>query len=278
MKCALMLWKDRVITVSAVQEAHGAGCLIKLKAKENRSTGKKTTAYAAFSSTHWKDDTNTFLKSVMTLSTTDMDAITDLVKLAAKKVMRMEEKGSALTINDDDDNDIVLCNSSGSSESSVHENGVSAAQILRWKRHGMFSYFLPCYMVSNVGFKSPKQQEWQPPLTHTKSKFVIKTWVKTIILMSGTITPHALGVLKLTLRCTTVSTTLTLTPQCVIKAAVQGCTILLVMANLSLYDAMKNTLTPEVRSKALILRWMLFLLQRTLPLSPHHLCIPFQYF
>jgi len=90
-----MLWKDRAITVSAVQEARGAGCSIKLKAKENRSMGKKTTAYAAFSSTHWKDNTNTFLKSVMTLSTTDMDAITNLAKLAAKKVMRTEEKGSA---------------------------------------------------------------------------------------------------------------------------------------------------------------------------------------
>jgi len=96
--------------------------------------------------------------------------------------------------------------------------------------------------------------------------------------MSGTITPHALGVLKLTLRCTTISTTSTLAPQCIIKAAVQGCTILLVMASLGLYDTMKNTLTLEVRSKALILRWTLFLLQQTLPLSPHHLCIPFQYF
>ena len=175
MKCALMLWKDRAITVSAVQEACGAGCSIKLKAKENRSTGKKTTAYAAFSGTHWKDDTNTFLKSVMTLSTADMDAITDLAKLAAKKVMRTEEKGSAPTVNDDNDNDIVLCNGSGSSESSAHEDGVGAAQIPRWKRHGTFSYFLLCYMVSNVGFKSPKQQERQPPLTHAKSKFVIKT-------------------------------------------------------------------------------------------------------
>lgn len=175
MKRALMLWKDRAITVSAVQEARGAGCSIKLKAKENRSTGKKTTAYAAFSGTHWKDDTNTFLKSVMTLSTADMDAITDLAKLAAKKVMRTEEKGSAPTINDDDDNDIVLCNGSGSSESSAHEDGVGAAQIPRWKRHGTLSYFLPRYMISNVGFKSPKQQERQPPLTHAKSKFVIKT-------------------------------------------------------------------------------------------------------
>jgi len=91
--------------------------------------GKKTTAYAAFSGTHWKDDTNTFLKSVMTLSTTDMDAITDLAKLAAKKVMRTEEKGLAPTVNNDDNNNIVLCNGSGSLESSVHKDGVGAAQI-----------------------------------------------------------------------------------------------------------------------------------------------------
>jgi len=91
------------------------------------------------------------------------------------------------------------------------------------------------------------------------------------------ITPHALGVLKLTLRCVTVTTTLTYAPQCVIKAAVQAHTILLVIANLGLYDAMKNTLTQEVRSKALILRWTLFLLQWTSPLSLHCLCIHFQY-
>ena len=175
MKCALMLWKDRAITVSTVQEACGAGCSIKLKAKENRSTGKKTTTYTAFSGTYWKDDTNTFLKSVMTLSNADMDTITDLAKLAAKKVIKTEEKGSAPTVNNDNNDNIVLCNSSESLESSEHKDEVGAAQILRWKRNGTFSYFLPHYMVSNVGFKSPKQQEQQSPLIHMKSKFVIKT-------------------------------------------------------------------------------------------------------
>ena len=111
----------------------------------------------------------------MTLSNADMDAITNLAKLAAKKVIKTEEKGSAPTVNDDDNDDIVLCNSSESSESIAHEDEVSAAQILQWKRHSTFSYFLPRYMVSNVGFKSPKQREQQSPLIHAKSKFVIKT-------------------------------------------------------------------------------------------------------
>ena len=83
MKHALMLWKDGAITVSAIQDAHGTRCSIKLKARENKIMGKKTTAYAAFSSTHQKDNTNKFLKLVMTLSTKDMDTITDLAKAAA---------------------------------------------------------------------------------------------------------------------------------------------------------------------------------------------------
>jgi len=258
MKRALMLWKDRAITVSAVQEACGAGCSIKLKAKENKSTGKKTTAYAAFSGTHWKDDTNTFLKSVMTLSTEDMDTITDLAKIAAKRVMKTEEKASTLTVNDDDDDDdIILCNGSESSESSTHEDGVSAAQIPQWKSHRTFSHFLLRYMVSNVVFKLPKQRDQQSPPIHMKSEFVIKTWIERILLTSGTITPYVLGILKLTLRCTTITVTSTLAPQCIIKPAVRARAIVLIMANLSLCVAMKNTLT------------------RTLPLPLHHLRVAF---
>ena len=129
MKHALQLWKDGAITVSTVEEARGAGCSIKLKARENKSMGKKTTAYTAFSGTHWKDDTNRFLKLVMTLSTKEMNKITNLAKAAAKKVTKTEERASALSIDDDNDDDnIVLCNESESSES-MHEDEASITQV-----------------------------------------------------------------------------------------------------------------------------------------------------
>ena len=70
-----MHWKDEAITISAVQDVCGANCSIKLKAKENKSMGKKMTTYAAFSSTHWKDNTNKFLKSIMALNNNDDDGI-----------------------------------------------------------------------------------------------------------------------------------------------------------------------------------------------------------
>jgi len=63
----------------------------------------------------------------MTLSNANMDAITNLAKLAAKKVIKTEEKGSALTVNNDDNDNIVLCNSSESLESSAHKDEVSVA-------------------------------------------------------------------------------------------------------------------------------------------------------
>ena len=172
MKRALMHWKDGAITISAVQDARGANCSIKLKAKENKSTGKKTTTYAAFSGTHWKDDTNKFLKSITALSTEDMDTITDLAKAAAKKAMRAEGKASVLTIDDDDnDDDGILRNGS---ESSEHEDE-GGAQAPQWKSHCMFSDFLPHYTMSNMVFKLPKQGDQQPPLILVKSEFVIKT-------------------------------------------------------------------------------------------------------
>lgn len=155
MKRALLLWKDRAITVNAVQEARGAGCSIKLKARENKSTGKKTTAYAAFSGTHWKDDTNRFLKSAMTLSDEEMDDVTNLAKAATKKVTKTEERASAIPIDDDnDDNDIVLCNGSESPES-THEDG---APVPQWRSRCKFSHFLTCYK-SNIVFKLPKQRD-----------------------------------------------------------------------------------------------------------------------
>ena len=148
MKRALMLWKDREITVSAVQDARGGRRSIKLKGRANKSTGRETTAYAAFSGTHWKDDTNKFLKSVMTLSTEDMDVITDLAKTAAKKVMKVEGKASTLTIDDDDnDADVILCNGSESSEHSTREDGDGATRVPRWKSHCTFLHFLSYYTV-----------------------------------------------------------------------------------------------------------------------------------
>jgi 3-oxoacyl-(acyl-carrier-protein) synthase len=172
MKHALMHWKDGAITISAVQDACGANCSIKLKAKENKSMGKKMTTYAAFSGTHWKDNTNKFLKSIMALSTEDMDVITDLAKVAAKKAMRAEGKALVLTIdNDDNDDNGILCNGS---ESSEHEDE-GGAQALQWKSHHMFLDFLLHYMVSNMVFKLPKQGDQQPPLILMKSEFIIKT-------------------------------------------------------------------------------------------------------
>ena len=158
MKRALLLWKDRAITVNTVQEACGAGCSIKLKVRENKSTGKKTTAYAAFSGTHWKDDTNRFLKSTMTLSAKEMDKVTDLAKVATKKVMKTEERASVMPIdNNDDDNNVILCNGSESSES-THEDGADAVPVLQWRNRCKFSHFLSHYM-SNIAFKLLKQRD-----------------------------------------------------------------------------------------------------------------------
>jgi len=132
MKRALMLWKEGAITIGAVQEARGSRCSIKLKAKENKSTGKKTTGYAAFSGTNWKNDTNRFLKSVMALSTEDMDVITELAKAAAQSVVKAEGRASAMNVDDDDDDeDIILCNGSESSE----DGDEAAAHVPGWKSH-----------------------------------------------------------------------------------------------------------------------------------------------
>lgn len=131
-----MLWKEGVITIGAVQEARGSRCSIKLKAKENKSTGKKTTGYAAFSGTNWKNDTNRFLKSVMALSTEDMNAITDLAKAAAQSVVKAEGRASAMNVDDDDDDeDVVLCNGSESSE----DEDEAAAHVPGWKSHCTFT-------------------------------------------------------------------------------------------------------------------------------------------
>ena len=136
MKCALMHWKDGVITIGAIQDAHGTCCSIKLKVRKNKSTGKKMTGYAAFSGTHWKDDTKRFLKSIMTISTEDMDAITDLVKEAAQRAMNMEGRASAMHVDGDDKNEgIILCNGSKSSE----DKDEATAQVPRWKGHHMFT-------------------------------------------------------------------------------------------------------------------------------------------
>ena len=115
--------------------------------------------------------------------------------------------------------------------------------------------------LSNVIFKLPKQWDQRPPLIAMKSKLVIGTCIKWIIPTSGMIASRVLGVLKLMLRCTvaTATITLTLAPRhIVIKAAVQACTTVLVtMSTLGPYDATKNTLTWKVRvgPEAPILRW-----------------------
>jgi hypothetical protein len=98
MKYALLLWRDRVISVDMVQDIHGAGRPIKLKSKANKSSGKKISGYTTFSGTYWKDETNRFLKSIMTLNTEDMDEIIGLAKVAAKWVKRKE--ASALAADD----------------------------------------------------------------------------------------------------------------------------------------------------------------------------------
>jgi hypothetical protein len=93
-----------------------------------------------------------------------------------------------------------------------------------------------------------------------KFKLIIRTCIKWIIPTSGMIASHVLGVLKLMLRCTiaTATITLALAPRhIVIKAVVQACTTVLVtMSTLGPYNATKNTLTwkVQVRPEAPILR------------------------
>ena len=111
-------------------------------------------------------------------------------------------------------------------------------------------------MVPNIVFKLPKQWYQRPPLTRMKPKFVIRTSIRRMIPTNGTITPHALGVLKLTLRCATatVTTTSTLSPQHVIKTAVQArATALVTTSTLGLYDAMKNISNLKVRPRLIII-------------------------
>jgi len=116
------------------------------------------------------------------------------------------------------------------------------------------SHFLLHYMVSNVVFKLPKQWHQRPPLIRMKPKFVIGTSIGRMIPTNGTITPHALGVLKLTLRCATVTTTSTLSPHHVIKTAVQAyATILVTTSTLGLYDATKNISNLKVRPRLIII-------------------------
>jgi len=104
------------------------------------------------------------------------------------------------------------------------------------------------YVLSNVVFKLPKQGDWRPPLMHMTSKFVIRTSIGKTIPAYGTRPPHALGVLKLTLRCTT------LTPQRIIKTAVRArITVLVTMSTLGLYDATKNISNWKVRPRLIII-------------------------
>lgn len=193
MKRALMLWKEGAITISAVQEARGSRCSIKLKAKENKSTGKKTTNYAAFSGTHWKNDTNRFLKSVMTLSAEDMEAITDLAKTAAQSVTKADGRTSAMNLDDDDDDeDVILCNGSESSEDEVEV----AAHVPRWKSHRTFTFYcITWYLTSFSSYQS--NDIGDPPLICMKREFVIRTSIRGTTPTNGTIPPHILGDLKL---------------------------------------------------------------------------------
>jgi hypothetical protein len=92
--------------------------------------GKKITTYATFSSIYWKGETNKYLKSIITISTEDIDVITNLAKTAAKKVMKIEENTSALTTNNgDNDDNIILCNGSESSESSIYKDVVDTTPV-----------------------------------------------------------------------------------------------------------------------------------------------------
>jgi len=94
----------------------------------------------------------------MTLSAEEMDKVTDLAKVATKKVMKTEERASVMPIdNNDDDNNVILCNGSESSES-THEDGADAVPVLQWRNRCKFSHFLSHYM-SNIAFKLLKQRD-----------------------------------------------------------------------------------------------------------------------
>ena len=68
------------------------------------------------------------------------------------------------------------------------------------------------------------------------------------------IAPHALSVLKLTLRCATIAITSTCTPQHVVKTIVLTCaTILVTTSTLGVYDTMKNMLNWKVRSRPIMM-------------------------
>ena len=85
-------------------------------------------------------------------------------------------------------------------------------------------------------------------MKHMTSKFIIRTSIGKIIPTYGTIAPHALGVLKLTLRCTT------LTPQRIIKTVVWACiAVLVTMSTLGLYDAMKNISNWKITPRLIII-------------------------
>jgi hypothetical protein len=140
-----MLWKDGAITIEAVQAARQTKGAVKLKRKENKITGKKTTTYAAFSETLWKKTTDKYLRSIMRLSTEDMALITDESVIAAKKVKAAEERLAEST--EGEDSDDMICDGSGSSESEDGD-GDNMAHVPRWKNQSAYHSTILC-CVSN---------------------------------------------------------------------------------------------------------------------------------
>jgi hypothetical protein len=163
MKHVLQLWVDEVITIQAVEEARarGTGYAIKLKAKENKATGRKTTSYTAFSGTNWKDDTNFFLQSIIkVLSDDKMKEITDLAQTAARKATKAGEKSLASS-NEEEDGGVLICSGSESSEAEDEEDCGPG-----WKNQGKFSPPLPYLMVSNKSVSElPNLRHQTPTLT-----------------------------------------------------------------------------------------------------------------
>ena len=163
MKRALQLWVDEVITIQVVEEAwaQGMGYAIKLKAKENKAIGRKTTSYTMFLGTNWKDDTNFFLQSIIkVLSDDKMKEITNLAQMAARKATKAGEKSLASS-NEEEDGGVLICSGSESLEAEDKEDCGPG-----WKNQGKFSPPLPYLMVSNSFVsKLPNLRHQMPTLT-----------------------------------------------------------------------------------------------------------------
>ena len=186
-----MLWKDGAITIEVVQAARQTKGAVKLKRKENKITGKKTTTYAVFLEMLWKKTTDKYLKSIMRLSTEDMALITDQSVTTAKKVKAAEERSAESTEGEDSDN--MICNGTGSSESEDGDgDGDNTVHIPQWKNQSAYHSTILCRVSNGSLSKLPRRRQRSPV---TRMILIPALKGQRIRILSTVVTPRLLNAL-----------------------------------------------------------------------------------